>query len=160
MWRAGLDGRAQGAGSGCVVQFFFVRFLCWHFLCWHSEPKPPCTVLEGKWNGRGLLSAARNQVPSTSSPARLHAGNLPGEHLFPGSKGSSGGGALAWVAGAGVQRPRLLICGAEGAGQSHLGPAVLYALEGLPVHAIGLPSLLSDAGARCGAALVWQQHST
>lgn len=47
-----------------------------------------------------------------------------------------------------VQRPRLLICGEEGAGQSHLGPALLYALEGLPVHALGLPSLLSDASAR------------
>jgi SpoVK/Ycf46/Vps4 family AAA+-type ATPase len=48
-----------------------------------------------------------------------------------------------------VQRPRLLLCGPEGAGQAHLGPALLYALEGLPVHAIGLPSLLSDPGARC-----------
>ena len=47
-----------------------------------------------------------------------------------------------------VQRPRLLICGAEGAGQGHLGPALLYALEGVPVHALGLPSLLSDASAR------------
>lgn len=47
-----------------------------------------------------------------------------------------------------VQRPRLLICGEEGCGQSHLGPALLYALEGLPVHALGLPSLLSDASAR------------
>ena len=47
-----------------------------------------------------------------------------------------------------VQRPRLLVCGQEGAGQSHLGPALLYALEGLPVHALGLPSLLSDASAR------------
>lgn len=47
-----------------------------------------------------------------------------------------------------VQRPRLLICGAEGAGQAHLGPALLYVLEGLPVHALGLPSLLSDASAR------------
>ena len=45
-------------------------------------------------------------------------------------------------------RPRLLICGAEGSGQAHLAPALLYALEGLPVHAIGLPSLLSDASAR------------
>lgn len=47
-----------------------------------------------------------------------------------------------------TQRPRMLICGPEGSGQAHLGPAVLYALEGLPVHAIGLPSLLSDASAR------------
>lgn len=60
-----------------------------------------------------------------------------------------GRGGLAWAAAmSGVQRPRLLICGREGAGQSHLAPAVLYALEGLPVHAIGLPSLLSDVGAR------------
>lgn len=48
-----------------------------------------------------------------------------------------------------VSQPRLLVCGPEGAGQSHLAPALLYALEGLPVHAIGLPSLLSDASARC-----------
>ena len=54
-------------------------------------------------------------------------------------------------AGAPVQamQPRLLLCGPEGAGQRHLAPAVLYALEGLPVHALGLPALLSDASARC-----------
>lgn len=59
-------------------------------------------------------------------------------------------GGFSWASGAGlgVQRPRLLICGPEGTGQAHLGPALLYALEGLPVHAIGLPALLSDAGAR------------
>lgn len=45
-------------------------------------------------------------------------------------------------------QPRLLLCGPEGAGQRHLAPAVLYALEGLPVHALGLPALLSDASAR------------
>ena len=64
-----------------------------------------------------------------------------------------------WLCAAGLQisltstntsiRPRLLICGQEGSGQAHLAPALLYALEGLPVHAIGLPSLLSDASARC-----------
>lgn len=55
-----------------------------------------------------------------------------------------------WV-GAPMQamQPRLLLCGADGAGQRHLAPAVLYALEGLPVHALGLPALLSDASARC-----------
>ncbi len=47
-----------------------------------------------------------------------------------------------------TQRPRVLICGREGSGQSHLGPAVLDALEGLPVHSVGLPSLLSDVSAR------------
>jgi len=65
----------------------------------------------------------------------------------------------AWLAGSSdfsvtlavgrtVTRPRLLLCGAEGGGQAHLAPALLYALEGLPVHPIGLPSLLSDASAR------------
>lgn len=47
-----------------------------------------------------------------------------------------------------VTRPRLLLCGPEEAGQSHLAPALIHALEGLPVHSIGLPSLLSDASAR------------
>jgi hypothetical protein len=59
------------------------------------------------------------------------------------AKGGGGDGPLCLV-----QRPRMLICGAEGAGQSHLAPALLHTLEGLPIHAIGLPSLLSDAGAR------------
>jgi SpoVK/Ycf46/Vps4 family AAA+-type ATPase len=47
-----------------------------------------------------------------------------------------------------VQRPRVLVCGGEGCGQEHLGPALLHLLEGLPVQSIGLPSLLADAGAR------------
>lgn len=48
-----------------------------------------------------------------------------------------------------AQQARVMVCGAEGAGQGHLGPALLAALEGLPVHAVGLPSLLSDANSRC-----------
>jgi hypothetical protein len=47
-----------------------------------------------------------------------------------------------------VRRARVLLCGREGAGQAQLGPAVLHELEGLPAHAIGLPSLLADAGSR------------
>lgn len=47
-----------------------------------------------------------------------------------------------------VLRPRLLLCGSPGLGQSQLGPALLHFLEGCPVHAIDLPSLLSDSGAR------------
>lgn len=34
------------------------------------------------------------------------------------------------------------------AGQSALAAALLHALEGLPVHAVGLPSLISDVGSR------------
>ena len=49
----------------------------------------------------------------------------------------------------GVARPRVLVSGSEGFGQDHLAPALLHALEGLPVHSIGLPALLSDASARC-----------
>lgn len=76
--------------------------------------------------------------------------DLDGLDNGSGTASGSGGTAFSWAGGAslGVQRPRLLVCGPEGTGQAHLGPALLYALEGLPVHAIGLPSLLSDAGAR------------
>ena len=56
--------------------------------------------------------------------------------------------SLLRVSGGGTMRPRLLICGGDGAGQGHLGPAVLHALEGLQAHGVGLPALLSDAGAR------------
>ncbi|GLJ11464.1 hypothetical protein SUGI_0168290 [Cryptomeria japonica] len=47
-----------------------------------------------------------------------------------------------------VYRPRLLLCGKEGAGLDHIGPAVLHKLERFPVHCLGLPSLLSDPSAR------------
>ena len=51
-------------------------------------------------------------------------------------------------ADSGVFQPRVLVSGSEGCGQDHLVPALLHALEGLPVHSIGLPALLSDASAR------------
>ncbi|KAM0894917.1 hypothetical protein ACQ4PT_024173 [Festuca glaucescens] len=47
-----------------------------------------------------------------------------------------------------VYRPRLLICGVEGAGLDHVGPAVLHELEKFSVHSLGLPSLLSDPSAK------------
>nr|ASZ84552.1 putative BRAT1 [Cupressus sempervirens] len=47
-----------------------------------------------------------------------------------------------------VYRPRLLLCGKEGAGLDHIGPAVLHKLERFPVHSLGLPSLLSDPSAK------------
>ncbi|XP_075088821.1 ATPase family AAA domain-containing protein At1g05910 isoform X1 [Nicotiana tabacum] len=47
-----------------------------------------------------------------------------------------------------VYRPRLLICGGEGVGLDHVGPAILHELEKFPVHSLGLPSLLSDPGAK------------
>ncbi|XP_047319146.1 ATPase family AAA domain-containing protein At1g05910 isoform X2 [Impatiens glandulifera] len=47
-----------------------------------------------------------------------------------------------------VYRPRLLLCGGEGVGLDHLGPAVLHELEKFPVHSLALPSLLSDPSAK------------
>ncbi|XP_023514118.1 ATPase family AAA domain-containing protein At1g05910 isoform X3 [Cucurbita pepo subsp. pepo] len=47
-----------------------------------------------------------------------------------------------------VFRPRLLLCGGEGVGLDHLGPAILHELEKFPVHSLGLPSLLSDPSAK------------
>ncbi|CAH9105164.1 unnamed protein product [Cuscuta epithymum] len=47
-----------------------------------------------------------------------------------------------------VYRPRILICGGEGTGLDHVGPAILHELEKFPVHSLGLASLLSDPGAK------------
>ncbi|EXB68718.1 ATPase family AAA domain-containing protein [Morus notabilis] len=47
-----------------------------------------------------------------------------------------------------VYRPRLLLCGSEGSGLDHLGPAILHELEKFPVHSLGLSSLLSDPSAK------------
>ncbi|KAI3838318.1 hypothetical protein MKX03_026639 [Papaver bracteatum] len=47
-----------------------------------------------------------------------------------------------------VYRPRVLMCGDEGVGLDHIGPAVLHELEKFPVHSLGLPSLLSDPSAK------------
>ena len=74
---------------------------------------------------------------------------LAGLHIVAGAEVDSGSGARLLALVVHTQRPRVLVCGREGCGQSHLGPAILDALEGLPVHSIGLPSLLSDASARC-----------
>jgi hypothetical protein len=58
---------------------------------------------------------------------------------------ASGGASSALFC---MARPRVLLAGPAGSGQQQLGAAVLAALEGLPVHAIGLPSLLASAGSR------------
>ncbi|KAL5539523.1 hypothetical protein UlMin_045178 [Ulmus minor] len=47
-----------------------------------------------------------------------------------------------------VYRPRLLLCGGEGSGLDHVGPAILHELEKFPVHSLGLSSLLSDPSAK------------
>lgn len=47
-----------------------------------------------------------------------------------------------------MYRPQLLLCGGQGVGLDHLGPAILHELEKFPVHSLGLPSLLSDPSAK------------
>lgn len=98
-----------------------------------------------------VLSVTRNIFPPALA---LHTAKLQQEQ-----QGAQGAAATAPAAPTSqkllqacgnlpVRRARVLLCGREGAGQSQLGPAVLHELEGLPSHAIGLPSLLADAGSR------------
>ena len=56
--------------------------------------------------------------------------------------------ALSLLAVPHAVRPRLLLVGTPGGGQNAVAPALLHALESLPVHGIGLPSLVSEAGSR------------
>jgi hypothetical protein len=52
-----------------------------------------------------------------------------------------------------IARPRMLLVGPPGSGQQQLGAAVLATVEGLPVHCIGLTSLLANVSARCAVLL-------
>lgn len=47
-----------------------------------------------------------------------------------------------------IAKPRVIMLGSAGCGLQQLSAAVLAALEGLPVHCIGLTSLLSNVAAR------------
>ncbi len=68
--------------------------------------------------------------------------------MTKGLPAATGGGCAAPSAAllSGMSRPRLLVAGPPGGGQQQLAGAVLAALEGLPVHGIGLPSLLAGSG--------------
>lgn len=133
--------------------------------CAPRRPLPPLVAPVLLGSLQRVLAQLQASFPAAAACLRSGFGGgrnpaaafgVPGADLGGGPAGadldaaSDLGEAFSGASGAslGVQRPRLLICGPDGTGQSHLGPAVLYALEGLPVHAIGLPSLLSDAGAR------------
>ncbi|KAH9470346.1 hypothetical protein Pst134EA_007612 [Puccinia striiformis f. sp. tritici] len=52
-----------------------------------------------------------------------------------------------------IFRPRLVVCGSKGAGQQHIGGAILHHLEGYHVQSLDLASLIGDsttsADARC-----------
>lgn len=55
-----------------------------------------------------------------------------------------------------IFRPRLLIKGQQGMGQSYLGGAVLSKLEGLHVQNMGLSTLMSDTTRVCVSFLSWR----
>lgn len=45
-----------------------------------------------------------------------------------------------------VHRPRFLVCGKQGMGQStHVSPAILHSMEHIPVHCLDLPALFGCA---------------
>ncbi|KAA1110887.1 hypothetical protein PGT21_033552 [Puccinia graminis f. sp. tritici] len=52
-----------------------------------------------------------------------------------------------------IFRPRLVVCGSKGAGQQHIGAAILHHLEGYHIQSLDLANLISDsttsADARC-----------
>ncbi|CDF37207.1 unnamed protein product [Chondrus crispus] len=101
--------------------------------------------------------------PDNASPKNLDADSMSSSsddeyddaEIGKAQDGIANAGKMRPVGGNGkhmnlqVLRPRLLICGMKGLGQTQIGPAILYRFEGCPVHAIDYPSLHSDAGARC-----------
>jgi hypothetical protein len=98
--------------------------------------------------------AATAAAAAATAPGAA-AGSSSGPALL--TKLGSSGGANGSSSGNGssghvmhMARPRLLLVGAPGSGQQQLGAAVLAALEGLPVHCIGLTSLLANSSSRWG----------
>ncbi|KAF6261685.1 hypothetical protein COO60DRAFT_1699727 [Scenedesmus sp. NREL 46B-D3] len=100
---------------------------------------------EANHAGDGTSSSAtlpqQGRLSAAITSKRGVAGNSGGKNGITSGSASS---TLFCMA-----RPRMLLAGAAGSGQQQLGAAVLAALEGLPVHGIGLPSLLASASSRC-----------
>lgn len=44
-----------------------------------------------------------------------------------------------------IFRPRLVVCGPKGAGQQHIGAAILHHLEGYHIQSLDLANLISDS---------------
>eukprot|EP00168_Porphyra_purpurea_P010296 TRINITY_DN2531_c0_g1_i23.p1 TRINITY_DN2531_c0_g1~~TRINITY_DN2531_c0_g1_i23.p1 ORF type:complete len:1273 (-),score=274.31 TRINITY_DN2531_c0_g1_i23:1097-4408(-) len=126
----------------------------------------------GGGKGIGRVSSASAAVPArqragdnghaTSGSESTSDDNADGGYWESESDLGGGGGGdddvVAAIGGApglnllerATLHPRLLVCGSPGLGQAELGPALLHALEGCPVHAIDLPSLLADPGTQGG----------
>lgn len=103
----------------------------------------PCCVSQQGWGKAEALSP----LPRMSRNPLLNAKRTGLQHML-GCPACTSCLSQLVCADAGVFQTRVLVSGNEGCGQDHLVPALLYALEGLPVHSIGLPALLSDASAR------------
>jgi SpoVK/Ycf46/Vps4 family AAA+-type ATPase len=133
----------------------------------YARPVPPrlaCLLNAPLSECIGVLTRVFPQGLTPSSVAHAGDGNFGGDSDW--SDDDHAGQDEAWdidISRAGKQRvihgggaaidrpvlrPRLLVCGRGGLGQTQLGPALLQFLEGCPVHAIDLPSLFSDGGAR------------
>ncbi|GIM05045.1 hypothetical protein Vretimale_9501 [Volvox reticuliferus] len=125
-------------------------------------PAAQCLAAGATREGRidPASSAAAASAPSTSlilPPGRAGPSCVGASFQ---QRGEPGGGTLGSLMcrlpSFLVTRPRLLLCGPAACGQSQLAAALLYALEGLPAHGIGLPALLANPGARSPEeALVW-----
>lgn len=48
----------------------------------------------------------------------------------------------------------MLLCGTEGAGQTHVSAAVLKLLQGVPIHTLSLPQLVIGGSGDTAAGLV------
>jgi SpoVK/Ycf46/Vps4 family AAA+-type ATPase len=100
--------------------------------------------------GAGSAAAARRCVPLGMRLAAADSGDDDDDEDEDDPEDAEASAVAAILAAASLlaRRPRLLLAGAPGAGQGALAAALLHSLEMFPVHALGLPSLLADGGAR------------
>lgn len=54
----------------------------------------------------------------------------------------------------GMRPCKVLLCGEEGSGQTHVAAAFLKLLQGVPIHAISLPQLVAGGSGDTAAGLV------
>jgi hypothetical protein len=106
---------------------------------------PCCSSQQGQEKAEALSSPA---LPGMSRNSLLNNTKRTGLQHMLGCPACTSCLTQLVCADACVFQTRVLLSGSEGCGQDHLVPALLHALEGLPVHSIGLPALLSDASAR------------
>jgi len=113
----------------------------WHLPCVPSTVPPPVLDSDDPWRCPGCWEKEGGREKGI------------GEDGGGGEHGPDAAAATAatlsqqsvWTRAALIHRPRLLLSGGRGLGQAILGAALLHKLEHLPVFALDLPSLLSDA---------------